>query len=325
MSYDKELPKHTPPFRCGGSTLAKNLENLSISSTNESQKAKVRFISDYSGSDINPLHDVSSTQTLLDRDRLNIFVRNGSAMENTQSERKLLDTDNQDDNYCGEVVDDGDSNRTSSLLRNGTTSSSSDMDNSINVENSVEHLGIRQRTRGGNAESKKERVGGRGGGETCLNEENIEDICLLDFWSKLGSIYRRNRDGIKYPTIPYSTRKIANMWRAGAFHSPPIERISAEVLTDGREYVQENLISLEKTETSEIVAYLECTDIPGGVAFAQKVREMGYTRVNYSKTIRIVLLDEGHTTSKCIIFWECKRKHIFSAKYVLHCHMIIIY
>ena len=53
----------------------------------------------------------------------------------------------------------------------------------------------------------------------------MENQSLLGFWSKLGSLYRQNRDGVIYPTVPYSTQKLATMWRGGAFYASPIEII----------------------------------------------------------------------------------------------------
>lgn len=131
----------------------------------------------------------------------------------------------------------------------------------------------------------------------------MENQSLLDFWSKLGSLYRHNRGGwVIYPTVPYSTRKLANMWRGGAFYASSIERIRTEVKTDRRDYFHESLISLTTTKWDELIDLLKSTDIPGGIDFVKILEKMGWFRVTFSKTMRIVSTDEGRTTSKCIVF-----------------------
>ena len=42
-------------------------------------------------------------------------------------------------------------------------------------------------------------------------------------------------------------------------------------------------------------------------------------------TLRIVLKDEGPTTSKLIVLWECKFRNVLSSVYILLCHMIVIF
>ena len=166
-------------------------------------------------------------------------------------------------------------------------------------------------------------------GKTTKNDnesnENDENQNLIDFWSKLGSLYRENRKGVVYPTIPYTTHKLARMWRGGAFYAPSFKVICAEVSRDERDYLCETLISLETTKLNKIIEVLKSTDIPGANIFIEKVKKMGYLRISFSKMLRIVLKDEGRTTSKLIVLWECKFRNVLSSVYILLCHMIIIF
>lgn len=159
------------------------------------------------------------------------------------------------------------------------------------------------------------------------NESNVidENQNLIDFWIKLGSLYRGNRKGIIYPTIPYTIHKLARAWRGSAFYAPSLKIICAEVSRGKRDYLCEMLISLETTNLNKIIEVLKSTDIPGANIFMEKVKKMGYIRIRFSKSLRIVLKDEGPTTSKLIVLWECKFRNVLSSDYILLCHMIIIF
>ena len=255
-----------------------------------------------------------------------LFYTSGTASDNT---RRLGD-DIGNVNPGIKICDDDNNSTTIFLERDRTSGNARTMDNYFDVGSFVENLGIHQRTRSTITRSTDERQPGRSRGrrDTSMIDEVetiTENQALLGFWSKLGSLYRQNRDGIIYPTVPYSTLKLANMWRGGAFYDSSIERICTEIKTDGRDYFHEALICLRTNKWDEVIESLKCTDIPGGIDFVERIEGMRYFRVTFSKTIRINLTDEGRTTSKCMLLWECKPKFFFESVYILCCHMIVIY
>ena len=327
MSDGREFSKQASQNKCGDSSITKSLETLAISSKNKSTEATVGFFSNDCGKCNDSSYHAYGIQPLYVGNNDNLSCASDSATDNTKVGRELLGNDIGLVNLSGKSGDDGSNTGTYSFEEHEISGGDSyTVDNHFDVGNFVENLGLSQRTRS-TITSRNERQPEqkrRGRLDTSITEE-MENQSLLGFWSKLGSLYRQNRDGVIYPTVPYSIRKLANMWRGGAFYASSIERIRTEVKTDGRDYFHESLISLTTTKWDEVIDLLKSTDIPGGIDFVERLEKMGLFRVTFSKTMRIVLTDEGRTTSKCIVFWECRPKFGFKSVFILCCHMIVVY
>lgn len=150
------------------------------------------------------------------------------------------------------------------------------------------------------------------------NREFVEEtVNLLTFSDQLkllvGAIPRKGRR-----TSPYSTRKIANMWRA--FIPPTIERLCCEVTDDGWSANNYNHVKISTQTVAKLRLSIQ-TDIPGSKVFIERINNMGYMRISYSETIPL----KNMNNVKYVVFWECYLSGIFKRCYNLRCYIVVIY
>jgi hypothetical protein len=151
------------------------------------------------------------------------------------------------------------------------------------------------------------------------NREFVEEetVNLLSFSDQLnlfvGAIPEKGRR-----TSPYSTRKIANMWRA--FIPPTIERLCCEVTDDGWSANYYNLLNISAETVAKLRPSLQ-TDIPGSKSIIERIDNMGYMRISYSETIPL----KNMNNVKYAVFWECYLYGFFKRCYNLRCYVVVIY